>query len=263
MGLQRPDRRRGAALPRARPALVRADRIGMAVPRRRPAVAGSRARSTSRSSWRTSTRRRSRRSATTCSLAFYPASYVALVLMVRARVRRFQASMWLDGLIGALTIGAAATAVFLAADPREHRPRHGRDRHQPGLPGRRHAAARAGGRLLRRHRLAARPRLAAGRAPASRRWRSPTSLFLYLSANDTYVEGTLLDALWPASSLLLSYAAWVPAERKPAGDMLRGVVMLFAPGPVRGGGRGADGARQRRRARTRPRSCSRRRRSAS
>jgi hypothetical protein len=35
-------------------------------------------------------------------LAYYPAAYVSLVLLVRDRVERFRASVWLDGLIGAL-----------------------------------------------------------------------------------------------------------------------------------------------------------------
>jgi diguanylate cyclase (GGDEF)-like protein len=45
-------------------------------------------------------------------LSFYPLAYVALVLLVRRRVQRLQASMWLDGLIGGL--GAAALAAALA-----------------------------------------------------------------------------------------------------------------------------------------------------
>jgi diguanylate cyclase (GGDEF)-like protein len=45
-------------------------------------------------------------------LSFYPLAYVAVVLLIRRRVHRFQASMWLDGLIGGL--GAAALAAGLA-----------------------------------------------------------------------------------------------------------------------------------------------------
>lgn len=41
-------------------------------------------------------------------LAFYPASYAPLVLLVRSRMRGFTASLWLDGLIGAF----AAALVF-------------------------------------------------------------------------------------------------------------------------------------------------------
>src|SRR3712207_2529986 len=47
-------------------------------------------------------------------LAFYPLVYVAVVTLVRARVPRFHASMWLDGLIGAFGAAAVAIAVLLA-----------------------------------------------------------------------------------------------------------------------------------------------------
>ncbi|MDQ6915536.1 MAG: GGDEF domain-containing protein, partial [Actinomycetota bacterium] len=51
-------------------------------------------------------------------LAFYPAAYAALVLLVRARVDRFYASLWLDGIVGALALAALAAAfVFPALVP--------------------------------------------------------------------------------------------------------------------------------------------------
>jgi two-component system, cell cycle response regulator len=45
-------------------------------------------------------------------LVFYPASFLALGLLVRARVRQFYASVWLDGFVGALAL-AALTAQFV------------------------------------------------------------------------------------------------------------------------------------------------------
>jgi diguanylate cyclase (GGDEF)-like protein len=163
------------------------------------------------------------------SLAFYPASYIALILMVRARVRRFQASMWLDGLIGALAIGAAATAVFLEPILEST----GRDTAEIAVS----LAYPVGDTLLLA--LVVGFFALTGWRPG-RDWMLVGAglgamavadvLFLYLSANGNYTEGTLLDALWPASSLLLSFAAWVAADRKQAGDALSGVVMLMAPG---------------------------------
>jgi diguanylate cyclase (GGDEF)-like protein len=44
-------------------------------------------------------------------LAVYPFWYVALVLLVRARVARFHASVWLDGLVGGLGAAAIGAAV--------------------------------------------------------------------------------------------------------------------------------------------------------
>jgi diguanylate cyclase (GGDEF)-like protein len=48
-------------------------------------------------------------------LAFYPAAYAALVLLVRARVDRFYASLWLDGIVGALALAALAAAFVFPA----------------------------------------------------------------------------------------------------------------------------------------------------
>ena len=45
-------------------------------------------------------------------LGLYPAAYVAVVLLLRARLTRFRTSMWLDGAIGAL--GSAALVAALA-----------------------------------------------------------------------------------------------------------------------------------------------------
>jgi diguanylate cyclase (GGDEF)-like protein len=46
-------------------------------------------------------------------LAFYPASFVALVLLLRARIPQLEPLAWVDGLIGALAVaGVAAALVF-------------------------------------------------------------------------------------------------------------------------------------------------------
>ena len=46
-------------------------------------------------------------------LSFYPFVYVGLVLLVRARVRRFHASQWLDGLAAVLVVAAVGMAILL------------------------------------------------------------------------------------------------------------------------------------------------------
>ena len=48
-------------------------------------------------------------------LAFYPPVYLALVLMLRTRIARLRAHIWLDGLMGALAVGALATALVFSA----------------------------------------------------------------------------------------------------------------------------------------------------
>ena len=49
-------------------------------------------------------------------MSFYAAAYVAIVLLLRARLRPFTPSLWLDGLIGLLTLGAISAAVVLPTD---------------------------------------------------------------------------------------------------------------------------------------------------
>ena len=46
-------------------------------------------------------------------LGYYLPLYVTLVALIRARVPRFHASMWLDGIVGALGAGAVAVALLL------------------------------------------------------------------------------------------------------------------------------------------------------
>ena len=45
-------------------------------------------------------------------LAFYPATYIALVLLLRARVSHLEPLVWVDGLIGALAVAAVAAALI-------------------------------------------------------------------------------------------------------------------------------------------------------
>ena len=48
-------------------------------------------------------------------LLLFPAIYAGIVLLVRARVPRFHASLWLDGAIGALAIAAVGAALMYPA----------------------------------------------------------------------------------------------------------------------------------------------------
>jgi two-component system, cell cycle response regulator len=146
-----------------------------------------------------------------CSLAFYPASYIGLFLLVRHRLREFPLSLWLDGLIGALAVAAAGAAVLL--DPLIG---------QTGGP----AAVTA---IDLAYPLA--DILLLGFAigvPALTGWRVrgpwrliavalaliaiSDGLFLYSTLTEVITEGTVLDPLWAASLLLLAYASWRPVS---------------------------------------------------
>jgi two-component system, cell cycle response regulator len=143
-------------------------------------------------------------------LAFYPASYLGLWMLVRGRMRQMPLSLGLDGLIAALAVAALAAAIVLP----------------PVMESTGASGAAAATTLA--YPLADALLLAlcvflftlTGWKPG-RAWTFigvglglaavADSVFLYQSASGTYVEGTVLDALWPMAALLLGYAAWQPS----------------------------------------------------
>jgi two-component system, cell cycle response regulator len=147
-------------------------------------------------------------------LAFYPACYIAIVLLVRERVREFRSSLWLDGLVGALAAAAiAADLVFGALVG------HGRESATVAVD----LSYALADLLLLGFVVAVfgltgwRP----GRALLMVGVGLVTSAivdgyFLYESATGGTVGSTLMASLWPASTLLLGFAAWQrPAVSEP------------------------------------------------
>jgi diguanylate cyclase (GGDEF)-like protein len=146
-------------------------------------------------------------------LSFYPACYVAVALLVRARVPRLPRSVWLDGLIAALASGAVGAALV--------------------LPPLRAAAAGASpgtlavnlaypvgdvmllGIVMGVFTLTAwRPDrmwvlLGAGVAASG----VADAVYLSQLSADTYVTGGVIDSLWLASSVLIAASAWQRAPR--------------------------------------------------
>jgi two-component system, cell cycle response regulator len=146
-------------------------------------------------------------------IAYYPASYVTLMLLVRSRVTGVSRAMWLDGAIGALAVAAlAAAAVF-----------------QPivdATSGNTAAVATnlaypIGDLLLLGLVMAVfglcswRP----GRAFLLIGLALSVSaladvIYLFQSAKGTYVEGGMLDVMWPLAALLVAAAAWQPVGKR-------------------------------------------------
>jgi len=150
-------------------------------------------------------------------LAFYPFAYAGIILIVRARVPRFEASQWLDGAIGALAVAALGTALLAPTliDV------GGRNTgavitnlayplgdlllmsfvigavvltvRQPGATPGREWALLGGGLLVT--------------AIAD-------AIYLHLEATSSYVGGTLLDSMWLVGMILIGGAAW--AQTRPA-----------------------------------------------
>jgi diguanylate cyclase (GGDEF)-like protein len=145
-------------------------------------------------------------------LAFYPAAYIALMLLAMRNLRSIGPSVWLDGLIGMSAVGAVGVAFVVPS-----------------------VVADTGGSTAVVVTNLAYPlgdllliALVVG-VFALTSWRPgrnwllisgglglmaiADTIYLYRVANGTFVEGQLLDALWPAGMVLLAVAAWQTAPR--------------------------------------------------
>jgi diguanylate cyclase (GGDEF)-like protein/putative nucleotidyltransferase with HDIG domain len=159
-------------------------------------------------------------------LSIYPAAYVGLVLLLRARAGRISSNLWIDGVICALSSAAVGAALVLGI------------------------VATTSGSLATVATNLAYPLgdvallafvgtviVMAGRR-AGRTWLLVAAgfgvfaigdaIYLVQTALGTYVEGGPLDVSWPAAYVLLAFAAWQRAERFDA-RRLRGAGMLALP----------------------------------
>jgi two-component system cell cycle response regulator len=148
-------------------------------------------------------------------LAWYPAVYVALMLMIRSRHRHVGAAQWLDGGVVGLTVAAIGAALIF---PTVVGTTHGRlveDAVNLAYPLGDFALlvfvavafALSGWRPGRMWLL-----LGAGITVSA----VADIIYVYQAAKGTYVAGTLLDTMWPASMSLFAVAAWQPVKRRAA-----------------------------------------------
>jgi diguanylate cyclase (GGDEF)-like protein len=149
-------------------------------------------------------------------LAYYPAVFVTLLLLARARIGRFRLNLLFDGLIAAVTTAALACAVLYGpvvhASAGEPSPEVLTNLAYPV------------GDLLLLGLVVAIVGLTGWRP--SRGWvllglglainAVADGVYLLQTVEGTYVEGTLLETLWPASALLVGLASWQPAVRASA-----------------------------------------------
>jgi two-component system, cell cycle response regulator len=140
-------------------------------------------------------------------LAFYPASYASLLLVARSRTQSFRSSLWLDGAIGGLTVAAVIATLFFepivnatSGSPTEIAVNLAYPAGDLLLMGLVVAIFGLNGWRLDPVWLL----LGGGLALSA----LADGVYLVQTANDTYVEGTLLDAAWPASVFLVALAAW-------------------------------------------------------
>jgi diguanylate cyclase (GGDEF)-like protein len=142
-------------------------------------------------------------------LLFYPACYVGMAILVRHRLSEFTPMVWFDGAMAAIAAAAVGSAVLFEVVLT----------HTDGstsvivtnlayplgdvllLSGVAGVFALSGWRPDRTWALIGASLLTATIADG---------IFLCQTALGTYTEGSILDALWPASMLLLAAAVWQP-----------------------------------------------------
>ncbi len=92
-------------------------------------------------------------------------------------------------------------------------------RHEPRLPARRRAPALGRLRRLLAHGLDGPAAAGFSSGSACSRRRSRTAIYLFQSADGTYVEGTWIDILWPTALLLIAVVGLGarPHARRPRG----------------------------------------------
>jgi signal transduction histidine kinase/CheY-like chemotaxis protein/HPt (histidine-containing phosphotransfer) domain-containing protein len=162
-------------------------------------------------------------------LAFYPPAYASLVLLVRARVAWMSATLWLDGLIGALGVASLSAAViFDTALDRTHG-RFGLVATGLAYPvgdfvllALLVSAVVCCGRALLRG-----PLLLLGIGFAI--FCLGDSISLVETATNSYRANGLLDIVWPLALVLMATAAWAPERsRRLAGRSETGIVAPVA-----------------------------------
>jgi two-component system, cell cycle response regulator len=146
-------------------------------------------------------------------LAMFPAVYVALMLLIRSRMRHTGIAQWLDGSVVGLTIAAIVAALVFSAVLATTHGQFVAEAVNIAYPVGDFALlifiavaySLAGWRPGRAWLL-----LGAGVTVTA----VADIVFVYQVAKGTYVTGTLLDAMWPASMALFALAAWAPERRQ-------------------------------------------------
>jgi diguanylate cyclase (GGDEF)-like protein len=160
-------------------------------------------------------------------LAFYPLVYAGIVLLLSRRARSIGGTLWLDGATASLAAAALGAAVLVGVVLRSTEGSLGTVATNLAYP--------LGDVLLLSAVFGV---FSLTRWRPGRRWlllglgiactALADAVYLIQSAEGTYVEGTWLDVLWPASMLLIALASWVP-ERSDRGLDVEGRPLLAVP----------------------------------
>jgi two-component system cell cycle response regulator len=160
-------------------------------------------------------------------ILFYPLLYVGIVLLLRSRASTIGGTLWLDGATAALAAGAFGAAVIFEIVS---------DATQGSTSVVVTNLSYPLGDVLLLSAVFGVFSLTAGR-PGTR-WlllglgvlstALADIIYLFQSAEGTYVEGTWIDLLWPAAMLLIAASAWV-SDRTRAGLSVEGRPLLAVP----------------------------------
>ncbi len=141
-------------------------------------------------------------------LSFYPACYLGMGLLLRSRISRFSASLWLDGVMAAAAAAAVAAAVLVRVVVDST--------HGSPLVVLTNLAYPIGDVLLLAGVVLV---FSITRWRPGRAWSLLAAglliigigdgVFLFQAATNTYHEGTLVDLTWPTALALLAFAAWM------------------------------------------------------
>jgi diguanylate cyclase (GGDEF)-like protein len=145
-------------------------------------------------------------------LGFYPALYVALGLLATPRVRGISPSVWLDGLIAMLAVSAVGAAFLIPAVVTDTSGDSAVVATNLAYPlGDLLLIALVAGGFALTHWQPGRAWALIGGGLLL--FAVADSVYLYLVAQGTFVEGTWLDTLWPAGMVLIALAAWQAPPR--------------------------------------------------
>src|SRR5215213_1066863 len=144
-------------------------------------------------------------------LVYYPIVYVSVALLLRARVARFHAALWVDGALAALAVGALSAAVVFQSvlETTGGAPLEVATNLAYPLGDLILLGMVTGGVAL----TGWKPGLTWGALAGSFfLFGVSDGIYLWGNATGTWQAGSVFEAGWPAATLLLAWAAWMRPE---------------------------------------------------
>src|SRR3954466_9765140 len=164
-------------------------------------------------------------------LIYYPIVYVAVAMLLRARIARFHPSLWVDGALAALAVAALSAAVVFQSvlETTGGRPLEVATNLAYPLGDLVLLGMVTGGVALTGWKPG---RTCGALALSFIVFGVSDGIYLWGNATGSWQAGSVFEAGWPAATLLLAWAAWMPPKhvrpRPLAGRRMLVVPTLFA-----------------------------------